>query len=623
MAFISKSTIQDVNTRLDAVSVTGEYIRLEQKGGRWWGRCPFHGGGQEKTPSFVVDPDKKMFYCFGCSKGGSIISFVMEMDKLTYPQAVKNLAVKMGIEVIYEESRQGEIEQDNTLKTGLYELYKRLTSTFQHFLFESQGKSALSYIKQRGISDEMVKSFNLGYSPVNRDFLYNFLRQKGYSDEFLAKSGLFSSKYKTIPLFSGRLMFPIEDLMGRIVAFGGRALPGETQDNKTPKYINSPESEIYEKRKSLFALNIAKPLMRQSKTAYLAEGYMDVIALHQAGVTNSVAPLGTAFTDDQALSLRRWVDRIIFIFDNDEAGQKAANRAILTCRKNKVACSIADIKTGFKYENDAVDSDNFKDPADILKEFGARILNNVLKFNINDFEYLIFHGKNLYAKDGNINKAVEFMFPYLDALDSEIDKSDYITRIADIFKIERSAVRNEYSKWRQNNFRPSYEKHNDEKKGNISEAGFQADEPLDVRRNIELNLLTNIALNMELYPEFRSVLEIKDFDDRAAKEIFISLEECFLRDEAGIDSLFARIKNEQLKNFIYSRGTSGEFKGDSRKFMEDGIKIIKVKKYKKRLTEINGLMRESERNSKDIDNIDELLAEKIEIDEQIRELEGR
>ena len=657
MAFISKSTIADVNTRLDAVSVIGEYVRLEQKSGRWWGRCPFHGGGQEKTPSFKVDPDLKMYHCFGCSKGGSVISFVMEMDKLTYPQAIKSLADKMGIEIIYEEGH-GESEKEDSFKVELYELYKRLTVTFQHFLSGKQGTTASNYIKQRGISDEMVLQFKLGYSPPERNFLHEFLKKKGYSDEFLAKSGLFSSRYKTIPLFSGRLMFPIEDRQGRIVAFGGRALPDiQGGDANTPKYINSPETEIYKKGQTLFAIDNAKPLMRQTKTVYLAEGYMDVIALHQAGITNSVAPLGTAFTDEQALWLRRWADSVILLLDNDEAGQKAAAKAILTCRRNSIACSVADIRTGLISESVPANNGNFKDPADILKEFGPQILKNILKFTINDFEYFILRGKDQYNRTGNVNKAAEFMFPYLEALDSEIDRSDCITRVADILKIDRSAVQKEYSKWRhhaakfpaQDSSHPSSEKSNEGKRSDfaahnpdrqaalcgsevINQTSLKSSEelqicgPFVVRKNIELNLLANIALNMELYTEFRAACEIRDFDDRAAKEIFISLEECYKHDESVIDSLLSRINNEQLRDFIINSGTSGEFKGDPRKFMEDGINFIRIKRYKKRITEINSLMRESERKpeyTEPPESIDELLAEKKLIDEKIRKLEGR
>ncbi|MDR0463567.1 MAG: DNA primase [Treponema sp.] len=626
MALISKATIQEVNTRLDAVSVIGEYIRLEKKSGRWWGRCPFHGAGQEKTPSFKVDPDTKMYYCFGCSKGGSVISFIMEMEKIAYPEAIKSLASKIGIEIIYEEGAPSESVQDNSVKEELFELYKRLTVTFQHFLHEendlsgSSGKAALRYIKERGISDGMIDLFKLGYSPSDRNFLYKFLKQKSYSDEFLAKSGLFSSNYKTVPLFSGRLMFPITDRQGRIVAFGGRALPGIVQaDGKEPpKYVNSPETEVYKKGQTLFAIESAKQQMRQSKTAYLAEGYMDVIALHQAGITNAVAPLGTAFTEDQALWLRRWVDRVILLFDNDEAGQKAAYKAIITCRKNNIVCSVADVREGLKNETGTENFAKFKDPADILKEFGSEILKNILKFTINDFEYLIFRSKNQYSSD--INGAAEFMYPYLDALESEIDRSDSMTRIADIFRIERNAVQKDYLNWRSAGASGKPGRVILQGSKNYSEKADFVKPKTEIRMSNELGLLVNVALNMELYQAFRAEVEIKDIDDINAKEIFIALEECYKHDDNGLDFLLSKIYDENLRVFISNRGTTGEFKGEPRRFMEDGINLIKVKILKKRLTEINSQMRESERKS---GNIDDLLAEKKIIDDKIRKFEGR
>jgi len=626
MALISKVTIQEVNDRLDAVAVVGEYVRLENKGGRWWGRCPFHAGGQERTPSFTVNPDLKLYKCFGCQKGGSVISLVMEMENILYPEAIKNLARKMGIEIIYNESFQGEHEQDHSSKEELYELYRRTTVTFQHFLLEKpEGRKALDYLSERGISREMTEQFKLGFSPSNRDFLHNFLRQKGYSEEFLSKSGLFSSNYKTIPLFSGRLMFPIHDMQGRIAAFGGRALPGVIQNDgkEPPKYINSPETEIYKKRQILFALDLAKPVIRQTKTVYIVEGYMDVIAMHQAGIANTVAPLGTAFTDEQAIWLNRFgLDKIIFIFDNDEAGHKAAYNSINTGRKHGISCFTADIEEGLKNETAEKEIKKIKDSAEILQKFGPQILKKILKFIINDFEYLISRSKIQYdAANGDVNTATRFMFPYLDALSSEVDRSDSITRIADIYKIERSAVQKDYSHLKSRETDAGgFSRKRDENQQENSAAEKQQSK-LKIDRNEELGLLAVVALNMELYTEFRAEVEIKEIEDLAAKEIFIALEECFIHDENGIDSLLSRIKDEDLGGFIADRGTSGEYRGNNaRRLMEDGITKIKIKKYKKRLTEINAQMREIERTKEGSSIIDELLEEKKLIDAQIRKL---
>ncbi|MCL1960177.1 MAG: DNA primase [Spirochaetes bacterium] len=625
MSLISKLTIQEINNRLDAIAVIGDYVRLEKKSGRWWGRCPFHAGGQEKTPSFKVDPDLKMYHCFGCGKGGSVIGFVMEVENLTYPEALKNLAGKMGIEIVYEEGSDVETE-DNSIKDDLYELYSRTTKTFQYFLNEKpEGQNALKYLSERGINREMSDCFKLGFAPADREFLFNFLKQKSYSDDFLGKSGLFSSKYKTISLFSGRLIFPITDRQGKIVAFGGRAMPGVLQNDgsEPPKYINSPETEIYKKGQTLFAIDQAKSEMRKTKTAVIAEGYIDVIALHQAGVKNAVAPLGTAFTDEQASWLRRQVENVTLVFDNDEAGQKAAYKAIITCRKNGLSCSLVNVIDALKTETGAVNIEKIKDPADILQKFGAEILKKIINCTINDFEYLVSLGTS--SSGGNITRAAEFLFPYLDALDSEVERDDCTARLADAIRTERVAVQKDYSLW---------------KKDSTSRAETVKQDIYPehtVRRNAELVLLTVIAVNMELYGEFRATLEIKEIDDRDAKELFIALEECYQHGESGMDFLLARIKNEQLKNFIISHGDSPEFKGGSlnekdsryiaptnpRRLMEDGINEIRKKKLRRRLIEIGAELRSYERKADTDINIDDLLTEKKDIDSQIRKLEGR
>jgi DNA primase len=371
--------------------------------------------------------------------------------------------------------------------------------------------------------------------------------------------------------------------------------------------------------------------MRQEKTAIIAEGYMDVIALHQAGFSNAVAPLGTSFTDEQAQWLRRWIERAILIFDNDDAGQKAAYKAIITCRKNGISCSLINTSQAVKEITNSDESEKYKDPADILQKFGSEILKKVLNCTINDIKYLISLASSI---KGGVNRAAAFLFPYLDALDSEVERDDSLAQIADALRIERAAVQKDFQKWKRG--------------GNFSRAKTEEEETRDftltVRRNAELLLLTVVAVNQELYPEFRAALEIKEIDDPAAKELFIALEECFAHDESGIDSLLARIKDESLKAFIVGKGSSPEFKGyaggqanEPYRLMKDGINEIKKKKHRKRLTEIGAQIREIERsennsltNSMSTDDllvnqlsVDQLLEEKKTIDLQIRKLEGK
>jgi DNA primase len=625
---IAQSTIQEVNERLDAIAVVENYVRLEKKGGRYWGLCPFH---HEKTPSFTVDSDRKTYYCFGCHKGGGVIGFVMEMDKITYPEAVKNLAHTMGVAIVYEdggggEDRDRDREAENTRKEALFELYRRTAGTFQHFLKEKpEGRAALDYLRSRGISDAMIERFRLGYAPADRNWLYRFLQSKGYSTEFLDGCGLFSVRHPGFPLFANRLMFPIADRQGRTVAFGGRALSdaaGNNGQKPPPKYINSPEMEIYKKGQTLFAIDLALPAIRQSKTVYLAEGYMDVIALHQAGVENAVAPLGTAFTDDQAKLLRRWAEQAVLVFDSDEAGQEAAVKGIITCRKNGLSCALAvpDGAAGQQVSGPA----EIKDPAEILQKFGQEALNNSMKCSIIDFEYLILRGRSLYdvsAPEGK-NRALAFLFPYLDALDSEVERDDCIGAAADAFGVDRDAVFKDYRR------RKSGEKPGREEVPNRLTAGLPA---MPIRMNEELFLLTVVSVNMNLYPELRSVLDMREIEDMAAKELFVALEECFMHEENGIDAFLSRISSVELRNFIVERGTSPEFRGDSkrepRRLMEDGIKRIKRNKFRRRLSEIGAELRIRERNP-DLAaaggcTTEELIAEKMFIDAEIHKLEGR
>ena len=280
--------------RTDVTALIGEYTRLERRGDEWWGCCPFHN---EKTPSFKVDPSKGLYYCFGCHEGGNTVDFVCNMEKLSYREAIVFLAKLAGVEVVYSgayQSQSQENSQRDSLRDQFTDMYTRVAGSYHYCLTSTpEGKQALDYILDRGITLETVQKFQLGYSPANRRWLRVFLKGKNYSDEFLDQSGLFSKKYPNISFFSHRLMFPICDRQGRVVAFGGRLLAGEG-----PKYINSGELVQYQKGKTLYAFHHARQSIRKEKAVIFCEGYMDVLAYHQCGLTHAVAPLGTALTMD-------------------------------------------------------------------------------------------------------------------------------------------------------------------------------------------------------------------------------------------------------------------------------------------------------------------------------------
>ncbi|MDR2305125.1 MAG: DNA primase [Treponema sp.] len=609
MPRIAQSTINEVNDKLDALSVMNDYLKLEKKSGRYWGLCPFHN---EKTPSFTVDPDRKMYHCFGCGKGGGIISFIMEMDKLTFPETVEMLAKRFGVEIVYDKTSGPVPEEGEAKKTEeFYELYRRVTLSFHHFLMEkSEGRRAYEYLLDRGISRDLIARFRLGYAPQDRRWLHGFLSKKGYSPAFLAECGLFSEKYPQSAFFSGRLMFPITDRLQRTIAFGGRILGEETG----PKYINSRDSAIFKKGRTLFAVDLALQEIRRTKAVYLTEGYMDVIALHQAGICNAVAPLGTAFTDEQAKLLRRWAEKAFLVFDSDTAGQSAAYKGILTCRRNALTCEVLVPGQAGTSPDKSLPA---KDPADILKIFGSKALQNNMKCFINDFDYLLERGRILFDTTGSEGKtkAVAFLFPYLEALDSDVSRDTCITAIADAFRADKGAVQGDYNRRLEQSRRPS-----------VPQEGRQLK---PIRGNEELHLLTAVAVNNYLYPQFRSRLSIQEIEDPAARELFVALEECYVHEETGVDDLLSRISEENLRNYISEKGNSQEFSVNPEQLVEDGTRRVKQRRLKHRLAEIVVKLRtlnkeqETGQGLMGNDRLEDLLAEKKYLDIELRNLEGR
>jgi DNA primase len=447
----------------------------------------------------------------------------------------------------------------------------------------------------------MIDRFRLGYAPANRDWLYKFLSGKGYSEEFLSSSGLFSKSNNRSAFFANRLIFPIADRQGRIVAFGGRILLGEG-----PKYLNSGESEGYKKRETLFAVDLAMPEIRKTKEVYIAEGYMDVIALHQAGITNAVAPLGTAFTDEQAKLLKRWVERIYLIFDTDEAGQSAALKAIMTCRKNSLESFVV-----------TPEMDGMKDPADILKNFGPETLQKSVKYIINGFEYFVKRSKSLFDLSDPVGKsrAVVFLFPYLKTMDSDVSRDSCMGVIADAIGVERQAVVSDFRRF--NNGQSG--QRSGEIVRNTGDSGVQR----LISLNDELFLLTAVVVNRDLYSKLRSVLTIEDFDDPAARELFIALEEWFRNDMPGMDDLLSRISDGALRDFVIQHGVSEAFSINPGRLVNDGIRTVKQKRLERRLAGIITELRitKNEHVRKDLhrgSRLEDLLAEKVHLDAELR-----
>lgn len=346
--YYPEEIIEEVRMRNDIVDVISGYVKLQKKGSNYFGLCPFHN---EKSPSFSVSPQKQMYYCFGCGAGGNVITFVMEYESYTFSEAVKMLADRAGIklpEVEYSKEERAKADKRSTL----LEINKLAANYFYYQLHQPQGKIGYDYFKRRALTDETIRRFGLGYSNKTSSDLYKYLRSKGYTDEILRDSGLVTMEERgTYDKFWNRVMFPIMDVNNRVIGFGGRVM-GDGE----PKYLNSPETMVFDKSRNLYGLNYA----RTSREKYMlaCEGYMDVIAMHQAGFTNAVASLGTAFTAQHAMLLKRYTDQVILTYDSDGAGIKAALRAIPILKEVGISTKVLNLKP-------------YKDPDEFIKNMGA------------------------------------------------------------------------------------------------------------------------------------------------------------------------------------------------------------------------------------------------------------
>ena len=419
--------IDELVNRNPIEDVVGQYVSLRRSGSNLFGLCPFHG---EKTASFSVAPDKGMYYCFGCHKGGGVINFQMEVEGLSYPDAVRALAKRVGMEVPEDEQYQSRYRQQERL----WALHKEAARFYHSKLMAPEGKDALQYALGRGMPKSVLINFGIGYAPDTWTSLVDTLRKKGYSDEELRESGLVTISKKNGNLFDrfrDRLMFPIIDVRGNVIGFGGRIM--NNKDPNAAKYLNSPETMIFNKRKNLFALNLAK----KTKLPYmiLVEGYMDAIALHQYGFDCAVASLGTALTEDGAALLSRYTDQVVLIYDGDNAGQNATKRAIPILEKAGLQVKVLQMRDA-------------KDPDEFLKKFGADRFKLLLEESSNRVEYQLNAIRRKYdlREDEQRVKFVQEAAELICTLGSPVQREVYGGRAAEAAGISLDAMKLEINK---------------------------------------------------------------------------------------------------------------------------------------------------------------------------------
>mgnify|MGYP004641959487 FL=1 len=419
--YYPEELVEEIRSKNDIVDVISSYVRLQKKGSSYFGLCPFHN---EKSPSFSVSRQKQMYYCFGCGAGGNVFTFLMEYENYSFVEALKYLADRAGVE-LPEPEYSGEAKKRADTKAILLEINKAAAQYFYVQLLRPQGGHALTYLKDRKLSDDTIKAFGLGYSNKYSDDLYKYLKSKGYKDDMISQAGLISidEKYGVHDKFWNRVMFPIMDVNSRVIGFGGRVM-GDAK----PKYLNSPETIIFDKSRNLYGLNRA----RKSRKPYflLCEGYMDVISMHQAGFTNAVASLGTALTPGHAALIKRYVNEVYLTYDSDEAGTKAALRAGPILREVGITAKI-------------IRMEPYKDPDEFIKNLGAEAFEERIQKARNGFMFsleILERDYDMTSPEGRTDFMKEAARK-LTEFDEEIERNNYIDAVAGAYHVGREDLR--------------------------------------------------------------------------------------------------------------------------------------------------------------------------------------
>lgn len=501
--FYSEDLIEEVRSRNDIVDVINSYVSLKKKGNTYTACCPFHN---EKTPSFHVSRDKQLYHCFGCGAAGTVYTFLQQYENYTFPEAVEFLADRAGVVLPKREMTERE-RMEADYNSALREINKMAAGYFYYALRMKDGEPARNYLTERGLSEDTIRNFGLGYSRMYRDDLYKYLKQKGYSDELLKDSGLvrFDEKHGAGDVFWNRVMFPIMDLNGKVIGFGGRVM-----GDGLPKYVNSQETKIYEKRRHLYGFHLAR---RSKREGYiLCEGYMDVISMHQAGFDNATASLGTAFTIQQAMLLKRYTDKVYLAYDSDGAGVNAAQKAIPILREVGISARVINMQP-------------YKDPDEFMKNLGAEEFEKriVQAESSLMFQVRIAAGNyNQQDPEGRTQFQQEVV-KLVSVLKDPLERDNYIEAIANQYFIDKKKLTdsvNRYGKYQME--RKQYQEAVQEETPQDTRKRERLEERKQQPQRLLLTWLVNYPAH--LFPQLREKITPEDFVDepyhRLAEQLF-------------------------------------------------------------------------------------------------------
>ena len=550
--YYSEEVIEEVRTKNDIVDVISGYVRLQKKGSSYFGLCPFHN---EKSPSFSVSRQKQMYYCFGCGAGGNVFTFLMEYENYTFVEALKYLADRAGVELPEEEYSKEAKERADT-RAILLEINKAAAQYYYVQLKSSQGAVGLGYFKKRQLSDETIKAFGLGYSNKYSDDLYRYLKSKGYKDDMIAKAGLISidEKNGVYDKFWNRVMFPIMDVHNRVIGFGGRVM-GDGE----PKYLNSPETKIFDKSRNLYGLNIARSTRKNQ--LLLCEGYMDVIALHQAGFDNAGASLGTALTSGHASLLKRYTNEVYLTYDSDGAGVKAALRAIPILKEVGIITKVINMQP-------------YKDPDEFIKALGAEEYQKRIDQAENSFLFEIRMLEQNYDMNDPESKTAFYneTARRLLAFPEELERNNYIQAVADKYRIGFEDLRKLVNNLAMAGSGIT--------KAAPLKSGIHEKKKEDGMKQSQKLLLTWLIEDTRLFDSIKGWITEDDFTEplyrKAAQELFTQYGESGQVNPAKIISRFQEEEEQkEIAGLFNARIHEVETKQDKEKALKETIERIK------------------------------------------------
>ena len=556
--YYPEELIEEVRTRNDIVEVISGYVRLQKKGSNYFGLCPFHN---EKSPSFSVSPGKQMYYCFGCGAGGNVITFLMEYENQTFPEAVRTLAQRAGI-ALPEADDSKEARQADSRRAKLLEINKEAAKYFYYQLRTERGSVGMEYLRKRELSDETMNHFGLGYANKYSNDLIQYLKSKGYSEDLIRDAGLCNvdEKHGMYDKFWNRVMFPIQDINHRVIGFGGRVMG----DGK-PKYLNSPETEIFDKSRNLYGLNFARTSRKGN--VILCEGYMDVIAMHQAGFTQAVASLGTAFTSGQASLLRRYANEILLSYDSDGAGVNAALRAIGILKEAGMTGRVINLEP-------------YKDPDEFIKALGGEEFQKRLDHAENSFFFELRQlQKNYDLSDPEQKTAFHREIARkLCTFSEEVERENYIEAVAQKYHISFENLRRLVGTYAAQTglAQPVIRPKSGVQKKNTAAEGI---------KNSQKLLLTWLVEQPQLYRQISKYISPKDFTEglyeKVADRLFEELEQGNIN-LASIISMFEEEEDQrEAASLFHTRLERLESTAEQEKALHDIVCAVKRNSYER------------------------------------------